>query len=159
MKMPDRCYDCVTNDTCDQFGCIHPGRTQDEKLGLETCVHGDSQCKRIGDCAEKCLDKPGNSDDYVDPEIALSDQCVDCITPNQCYDKGCIQDIAECCGDPADCNEDCANNVKLDGRNEGPMNKHGCSYVDCDCAVPCHSKADTKVINININTLNGDINF
>ena len=149
------CNDCPERLECASFGCLR----EDPKVS-ERC----SYCNTPDTC-----NRGGCVLSYNDPELALSDQCIDCLTPNKCFDEGCVQDA--CCGDPQDCNEACnvvypdldgrneACNVvypDLDGRNEGPKNRHGCSYVDCDCIVPCTSKATTI---INITNMSGDINF
>lgn len=99
----------------------------------------------------------------------MIERCSDCDTPDTCNVGGCLEEIYKeqnppelyCCGDPLDCNEPCSIGVPadLDGRNESPVNRHGCSFLDCDCEVPCTSDPNKTVI-INISgTMNGDINL
>lgn len=117
--------------------------------------------------------------DCITPDSCNFSGCVN--PPNYCFafchetcQNGCNYSEGDgsnyndkCCGDPSDCNEACAyhnedpidvGEIKLDGRNEGPVNKFGCSYVDCSCTRPCWSEPDSKIVNITINGDNyGDI--
>lgn len=125
---------------------------------------------------------------FFNRENEMKERCSDCKTFDTCNRTGCINEIknsvrdiytmpytksdTDCplpiCGTPAICQGGCIlksvedKAPELDGRNESPLNQHGCSYVDCDCVVPCTSassdKANTTVINITINGDNyGDI--
>lgn len=145
-------YNCsrYPHCSCTDFGRKIEGMTKDR---CNTCLTPDT-CNRNG-CIETVL---SNLRSIAAPAVKLDCPAPICGTPEIC-EEACIMN-SDCCNDPADCNEPC--NVvypELDGRNEGPVNKHGCSYVDCDCDVPCTSKTDTTVINLTIENFYGDINF
>jgi hypothetical protein len=143
------CNDCTTIIECGSLGC-----EREKSVMTDRCV----DCKtpdtcNVGGCAGKILEP-----------------CQDCSELFNCHRLGCLMEESRadvCCGDPSDCNEDCSyhnedpvdvGEIDLDGRNESPVNQYGCSYVDCDCTVPCTSKEDSKVVNITINGDNyGDI--
>lgn len=124
----DRCNDCKTVDTCNIAGCIGPE--------FEPC----SECSDLFNC----------------PTLGCLTREVVCELDEGCEVDGRIEDCVRC--NPVNYEGQTDDYLPgLDGRNESPVNRHGCSYVDCGCEIPCTSDPQ-KIVNITINgTMNGDI--